>query len=698
MFFAQQDSLQTKELEDIIVTASASYAAKELEAGVVELSIADVFKIPAAFFDPARLAQTFAGVANNNDQANGLSIRGNNPDFLKWFLEGAEIVNPNHTNNAGTFSDRPSQSSGGVNILSAQLLNTTQLYKGNYPSMFNNALSGVLSMSLRPGSFKKPKYVLQAGLIGLEVATEGPMGKNKKSSYLINYRYSTVGLLSQLGLDFGGESIAFQDLSLVFSFLTKRGLVKAFSIGGYSMNSFLTSEDRTSWEVQKDQFNIRYDNLMNASGISWAGKEKSGARFNSSLVYSGLRTKRESDFIDQSSGVLNESVELDHRNENKLSFFYHRKGNLNTDGFVIECGLRSVLSWFDFTQRDVSIPIDFNGASSYLENAAHLRIMLLKFEKLKLKIGFNLKHFMFNKLDNQEFLVEPRFSHVFKFNDREKLVLNGGFYSQVNPYKIYFSEGTSTSADSLLHSKAVNLSLSYLKEINRSVSLSVDVFSQRLSDVPASNDNGSPYVLINGGELPRFVSFLNTAEGLNYGLEASFEKRNQNPKSLSPYFILNATLYQSKFRNSDAQEWQNTRYNGNYIFNLTGGKVFGRRKETKNDKRDFPKRFGLNAHLNYMGGFRDSPIDEGASQMLQSTVYLDGEIYTLKQKDYFRIDFSFYMVKEKEKYTSRISLDVQNLLNRKNVAFNYFDTFQNKILTQEQLGVIPVLNYRVEFK
>ena len=39
---------------------------------------------------------------------------------------------------------------------------------------------------------------LKAGIIGIDFASEGPFIKGKKSSYLFNYRYSTLALISPL--------------------------------------------------------------------------------------------------------------------------------------------------------------------------------------------------------------------------------------------------------------------------------------------------------------------------------------------------------------------------------------------------------------------------------------------------------------------------------------------------------------------
>ena len=50
--------------------------------------------------------------------------------FLLNKIEGVEIVNPNHLSNAGTFNDQPAATGGGVNVLSAQMLDKSSFQYG----------------------------------------------------------------------------------------------------------------------------------------------------------------------------------------------------------------------------------------------------------------------------------------------------------------------------------------------------------------------------------------------------------------------------------------------------------------------------------------------------------------------------------------------------------------------------------------
>jgi len=58
-------------------------------------SVEETPRYATSFSDPARMAQSFAGVASTSDN-NDIVVRGNAPTGLLWRLEGIEIPNPNH--------------------------------------------------------------------------------------------------------------------------------------------------------------------------------------------------------------------------------------------------------------------------------------------------------------------------------------------------------------------------------------------------------------------------------------------------------------------------------------------------------------------------------------------------------------------------------------------------------------------------
>jgi outer membrane receptor protein involved in Fe transport len=176
----------------------------------------------------------------------------------------------------------------------------------------------------------------------------------------------------------------------------------------------------------------------------------------------------------------------------------------------------------------------------------------------------------------------------------------------------------------------------------------------------------------------------NKGKGRNYGVEISLEKYLSN----NFYFLLNNSIYESKYTALDGIE-RNTRYNGNYVSNVTAGKDF----VSKNGRRTI----GANIKVIYAGGFRYSPINLDRSVDEGYTIVNQKDAFSLQNPAYFRTDLRLSMTWNRKSLTSTLSLDIQNVSNRQNFYNQYFDPFKGKIVNSYQTGIIPVLNYKVEF-
>jgi len=132
---------------------------------------------------------------------NEIIIRGNSSAGLQWRMEDIEIPNPNHfTNGIGS-------TGGGISIINHNVLNNSDFYSGAFPAEYGQALSGIFDLKLREGNKIKNESSIFLGVMGLNFFTEGPIGQNKKSSYIVNYRYSSLALLDQLlDIKIGGEN------------------------------------------------------------------------------------------------------------------------------------------------------------------------------------------------------------------------------------------------------------------------------------------------------------------------------------------------------------------------------------------------------------------------------------------------------------------------------------------------------------
>jgi hypothetical protein len=210
------------------------------------------------------------------------------------------------------------------------------------------------------------------------------------------------------------------------------------------------------------------------------------------------------------------------------------------------------------------------------------------------------------------------------------------------------------------------------------------LYYQRLYNVPVTRDPEETFSTLN--ILSEFITdpLVNTGKGKNYGIELSLEKYLHN----NIYYILNGSLYQSKYTAADGIE-RNTRFNGNYLLNGVAGKEFPLRGQRRV--------LGINIKLVYAGGFRYTPIDLDRSTQEGYTIYHEKEAYSLQQSAYVRPDLGISIKWNRQRLTSTLSLDIQNVINHNNIESRYYDVLSNTTVTDYQTGIIPVLNYKVEF-
>ncbi|MEX1054938.1 MAG: carboxypeptidase regulatory-like domain-containing protein, partial [Rhodothermales bacterium] len=226
-------------------------------------SVEETRRFAGGLDDPARMASSFAGVAAGAGiQENGIIVRGNAPKGVLWRLEGVEIPNPNH------FAGLVVMGAGGVTLFSSQLLDNSDFLTGAFSPEYGNALAGVFDMNFRSGNPSTREHTVQVGLIGIDLASEGPFSRSHSSTYLVNYRYSTIGLLLPL---LPTEDVAsFQDLSFKLTFPTRAaGRFDVWGIGGIDTQSMEASQDSTEWEYEIwDRIDSDLDLAVGAAGAS----------------------------------------------------------------------------------------------------------------------------------------------------------------------------------------------------------------------------------------------------------------------------------------------------------------------------------------------------------------------------------------------------------------------------------------------
>lgn len=662
-------------LETFTVTAMAREEVEPL--GVRSFTVEQGLRYPAMFQDPARLVMSTPGVVAANDQANHLIVRGNSPNANAWLLEGAEIVSPNHLGNAGTPTDLPTLSGGGVNILSAQMLGPSRLRTGVSPVAYGNALGGLMDMELRRGNTREREWTAQAGLLGLDLSTEGPIGSNERAFYLVNYRYSTLGILSAMGVDLGDEAIAFQDLSFhVGSKLGKRGEVRLFGMGGMSSNVFEADRDTATWEFDKDSRDITYTSSMGAVGTTLRLPLGARSTFSSTVVWSAAYQERDDTNFGTDLEPMSQSIRSLY--ESKLSVLAQVDASAGSR-FRYGYGGSAM-------ERRVENLFGQEIAGWLLRPFAHARFDLT--EHLQATAGLAYSHFSYNGSE----LLEPRAGLRWRMAKGRSIGINYGVRGQLPYHHLLnmatFSTLPSSSDVGLMRSE--DIVLGYDHAVNERLSFRLEVYHQQLSGVAVR----APWII---AQIPESMGTVNVwdeaqllpqaplGDGLNTGIELSMNRSFERG-----YFLqMNGTVYQSTYTDGGGEE-RSTRWDGQWMANAMGG------REWRKAKDDRVRTWGVSARVFAMGGMRYTPITvrefDGVPIPDFSAAPWSGQL-----NDVFRADLRMYRKMDRAGKTGQWALDLQNVSNAQNEAFRYFDRRQAAVVTKYQLGLIPNLSYRIEF-
>ncbi len=663
-------------LLDSVVVRNRSWMISSTEGNGISLSMDEINRIPANYFDPVRMLTSFPGTAAANDQANHLIVRGRSPNTILWRLEGLNMVNPNHQTNAGTLSDVPVQTGGGVNILSGQMLGKTQFTADPVDPDLGNGWS-VINMEFRDGNAEKWETTLQASLIGIDIAEEGPIGGG---SFIANYRYSFVGILTGLGLDFGGESISFQDLSFSYSLPREKSRIKIFGMGGLSSNTFEAVEDESEWEVDKDSQDIQYQGKTGALGFSYRTNTGRNSSLELSTLYSATNQARDYTENDIPLAIYN--------GYGREEFTFQRELISNRIEFKRQWkkGWWRLGSLNDFHYAQIRSRYYAESSGTFIgENRVsllginwqpYLQVRWMVSPRLTVIPGLRYSYFTHSKSSS----FEPRLDVSYDFNSRNYITILLARNSMTQPARYYL---TNSRNRYLGFSYSDNLTVVYGYQARQNFQLKLTAYLQCQDEIPEF----APLFVSAANqfeELPLF-NLANEGKARNYGLEAVVERKIEN----GFYLLGGSSIYKSEFRAQSA--WWDSRFDGNFTLNITMGKE---RMQPRQNKKRY---FRYSGRILLIGGFNQRAIDSSLSSQSRTTVYDYGQPFVIGLENYIRLDLSVSWRTEKPGSSRVFGIDIQNVLNREHSFGNYFDVRQDRVISKNQLGLIPVMYYRIEF-
>ncbi len=672
-------------MDAVVVTPAAEKDKPLNEMALVSartFSVEETRKFAAAVNDPARMVSSYAGVVSTSDGNNAISIRGNSPYGLQWRMEGVEIPNPNHFANVAA-------SGGGISILSSQLLTDSDFLTGAFPAEYGNALSGVFDLNLRKGNNEKREYTVQAGLLGLDVAAEGPFSQKYKGSYLVNYRYSTLSVLRALGLDVIQSATDFQDLSLNIHLPTqKAGNFSVFGFGGLSSQQDDAVADSLQWKENSfDRYDSYYFSNTGALGLKHALTVNTKTYLQSAVVVSGYEGGYVQDkldyeyrpFQDVNTRYRNQKITVSSVMNHKINARHSMRSGFYLNRYFFNLQHRA----YNYETQTMEQTLDARGDVTTLQLFSQWNHRLS--ERLALITGVHTLYLAENSTGS----IEPRASLQYRINEQQSINLGYGWHSQMQPVGVYQAQvlqpdGTFRRPnENLGFNKSIHYVLGYDRSLSSHLRIKAETYYQQLYQLAVKNDVSSPLAINNQEDGYITDPLVNRGTGRNYGIELTVEQFTYR----NAYFLVSTSLYDSKYRALDGI-LRNTRFNGNFASSITAGKEYVLPRN---------RVFGVNLRMMYSGGFRTTPLDVERSLATGKTEYIESQAFTGQLPNYFRTDLRVSWKKNGERFTSTLALDIQNVSNRQNPGGQYVDVETGSIKTWYQLPILPILSYKIEF-
>lgn len=692
-----EESIQ--DLQAVVVTATADKDRPLNEMAKVSartFSLEETTRFSGGRNDVARLATSFAGVSAPNDSRNDIVVRGNSPTGLLWRVEGIPVATTNHFYTLGV-------TGGPVSALNTNLLSTSDFLTGAFPAEYGNAISAVFDVNFRNGNSDKYEFTGQlSAFSGLEFMAEGPMDRERNSSFIASYRYGIASLAAT-----GTNAIPYyQDFSFKVNFgQSKWGKFKLFGLGGISSIDFKGEETEEGDLFANPAQDAYVDSNLGTIGLSHFARTSMDGYIKSAFAISTTGNHYLQDnLIRNASDEVIDMYRATRADNDELRYTFtsewNRKFNARWTSRVGYLG-ELYQSLFLLKDRDNrgdlpdedndGIPDQFLTLRDVDEN--YMLHQAFVQSEYKLSDATSVTGGLHGQLLtlSSRMVLEPRFGISHELGRQQHLSLAYGLHSQMIPTPILFleSEGGIRSNENLDFIKSHHWVLAYDRSLGRDWQLKAEAYYQHLYDIPVERTSSS-YAVINEGADFIFEErhhLVNEGTATNYGMELTIEKFFSN----SYYLLLTGSIYESTYKGSDGVE-RSTAFNNNFVGNLLFGKEWAFGKSGKNA-------WTFDTKFTTSGGKPYTPVDlEGTRKNAGRQVGMENLAFSERYEDYMRWDVKLGMrINGKRNVSHQFFVDLQNITNRRNEFVRRYNEVTDEVNSIKQIGFFPDVMYRVQF-
>ena len=383
-------------LEGVSISADYQDLRTDTHTSVVKITPKQIKQIPSVGgqADLAQYLQVLPGVIFTGDQGGQLYIRGGAPIQNKVMLDGMVIYNPFHS--IGLFS-----------VFETDILRTADIYTGGFGSEYGGRVSSVMDITTRDGNKQRVSGKAGASTFGSKLLLEGPISKPKteksgSSSFILSFKNSYLEQSSK-------ELYTYVDpKGLPFNFTDLYGKVSLNASNGSKFNVF----------------GFDFTDKVKYKAISDFGWDSKGAGMNFVVIPGSSPVLLEGNFA-YSSYLINLTEANTPARSSLINGF---NGGMNFTYFLgrnqIKYGLELLgfTTSFDYTNT-------VNRRIEQTENTTEIAGFVsykLSGSKFIFEPGMRIQYYA----SLSSFSPEPRLSMKYIVNNRLRIKMAGGFYSQ----------------------------------------------------------------------------------------------------------------------------------------------------------------------------------------------------------------------------------------------------------------------------
>ncbi len=594
-------------LSEVVIKTNkrtARAATLETPLSVQRLTSEEIRSNPGGNFDISKVIQALPGVgggAQGGGFRNDIIIRGGGPNENVFYLDGIEIPVLNHFQTQGS-------SGGPQGLLNVSFIEDVKLSSSAFDARYDNTLSSVFQFKQRTGNPNKIQGNIRLSATELAATFEGPLSKNKKTTFLASARRSYLELLfSAIDLPIRPNYWDFQ--TKITHHISKKTTLSFIGLGAIDEFSFAGIKDATPEKLYVLNSNPIINQWNYTAGITLKQLISNGFI---NIAISRNAFDNDIERFEDNTLKLPSQQTLSYQSretENKFRIDV----NKNVKGWKIAYGAVAQVAGFDNRTYSVirkelkdangviiqpGVTLNFTSPlKNFLRYGAFAQLSKRFFDnRLSISGGLRTDMNTFTTDGNNGLqTLSPRFSASYVLADKWTWNVSLGRYFKIAPYTILgFADNNGKLVNKNSKYQRSDHFVTGLEFIpNDGLRFTIEGFYKKYGNVPVSIRDGIS--LANLGSDFNVLgneAIITNGKGRAYGVELFAQKKLTNRF----FGIFSYTFYRSQYSGRNnillPSSWDNK-----HLLNITWGYKFSRNWE-------------LGLKFRYQGGAPYTPYDE----------------------------------------------------------------------------------------